>query len=113
MKIKGADNLPTKKDVWSPTFAKGKIRIAWSQTRGGLSTFVSIEFFVQTVSVCISHSKMGIDLMIENPFFSLLCKHSLFKQINKFFNCFNDSFLQQGQARGNFFIIFKYFFSFF
>jgi hypothetical protein len=41
MKIKGADNLPTKKDVWSPTFAKGKIRIAWSQTRGGLATFVS------------------------------------------------------------------------
>ena len=41
MKIKGADNFPTKKDVWSPTFAKGKIRIAWSQTRGGLATFVS------------------------------------------------------------------------
>ena len=41
MKIKGADNLPTKKDVWGPTFAKGKIRIVWSQTRGGLATFVS------------------------------------------------------------------------
>ncbi len=50
----------------------------------GLSTYVSIEFFVQTVSVCISHIKIGIDLMIENPFFSLLCKHSLFKQINDF-----------------------------
>lgn len=41
MKIKGADNLPTLKDVWGSTFAKGKIRIAWSQTRGGLATFVS------------------------------------------------------------------------
>lgn len=41
MKIKGADNLPTLKDVWGSTFAKGKIRIVWSQTRGGLATFVS------------------------------------------------------------------------
>jgi|TARA_R110000744_G_scaffold198656_1_gene317951 hypothetical protein len=41
MKYIFADNLPTPEDVWGPTFAKGKIRIKWSQTRGGLATFVS------------------------------------------------------------------------
>jgi len=41
MKIKGANNLPTLKDLHGSTFAKGKIRIGWSQLRGGLATFVS------------------------------------------------------------------------
>ena len=41
MKFIFADNLPTKEDVWGLKFAKGKIRIKWSQTRGGLATFVS------------------------------------------------------------------------
>ncbi len=41
MEITAAGGLPTLKDVWGPTFAKGKIRIDWSQTRGGVATFVS------------------------------------------------------------------------
>ena len=35
------NQLPTIREVWGPTFAKGKIRIAWSQTRGGIATWVS------------------------------------------------------------------------
>ncbi len=35
------DNIPTMKQVWYDRFAKGKIRIDWSQTRGGIATFVS------------------------------------------------------------------------
>lgn len=31
----------TLKAVWGDLFAKGKIRIAWSQTRGGIATWVS------------------------------------------------------------------------
>jgi len=29
------------KAVWGAVFSKGKIRIAWSQTRGGVATWVS------------------------------------------------------------------------
>ena len=31
----------TMKDLWGDLFAKGEIRIAWSQTRGGIATWVS------------------------------------------------------------------------
>lgn len=31
----------TLKAVWGDVFSKGKIRIAWSQTRGGIATWVS------------------------------------------------------------------------
>lgn len=27
--------------TWGDLFAKGKVRVAWSQTRGGIATFVS------------------------------------------------------------------------
>jgi len=39
--IYDTSDLPTLKEVWGETFAKGKIRIAWSQTRGGIATWVS------------------------------------------------------------------------
>lgn len=35
------DGENTLKAVWGDRFAKGKIRIAWSQTRGGIATWVS------------------------------------------------------------------------
>ncbi len=35
------EKLSTLRQVWSDTFAKGKISIRWSQTRGGIATFVS------------------------------------------------------------------------
>lgn len=31
----------TLRRVWGDAFEKGKIRIAWSQSRGGIATFVS------------------------------------------------------------------------
>lgn len=41
MKFHFATDLPTLKEIWGSRFSTGKIRIANSQTRGGIATFVS------------------------------------------------------------------------
>ena len=35
------NSLPSLKEVWEDRFKSGKIRVGWSQTRGGYATFVS------------------------------------------------------------------------
>jgi hypothetical protein len=41
LKIQGFESIPTDCDIYGPRFAKGKIRVEWSQTRAGYAVFLS------------------------------------------------------------------------